>query len=86
MSDEAEMIDMDIFEKDFIKEINSPHDQVQKIEKKISRSTFEYYYSNIFPFKYFFKWLSNEKTGILYFIQMFLKDENLLLHLKVIFT
>ena len=60
---EADIIDMDIFENDLINEINKDS-QVKKAEKNIPKSTFEYYYSNIFPFKYFFKWLSNEKTGI----------------------
>ena len=59
---EEEMIDLDIIEKDVMNEINI-NEKNTKIEKKIPRSTFEYYYSNIFPYKYFFKWLSNEKTG-----------------------
>lgn len=61
MSEEADVVDMDIIEKDLLNEI-IPQNTIKQ-EKKISRNIFEFYYQNLFPYKYFFKWLSNEKTG-----------------------
>jgi hypothetical protein len=59
MTDEGEIIEID--EKQLRENINPEIEK--KPEKKISRSLFEFYYQNLFPYKYFFKWLSNENTG-----------------------